>query len=101
MILYNVTVKVDHDIHDDWLKWMKAIHIPDIMDTGLFEEYKICKLLLTDDTDGVTYAIQYFCKDMATLEHYQQNFAPTLQKEHTDRYKNKFVAFRTLLKVVG
>lgn len=100
MILYNVTVKVNREIHNDWLGWMKAIHIPDVMDTGLFEAYKLCKLLFTDETDGITYAIQYACKDLQTLEQYQKEFAPKLQKEHAERYKDKYVAFRTLLEIV-
>ena len=36
MILYNVTIKVDHDIHDEWMEWMKQTHIPQVLETGLF-----------------------------------------------------------------
>ena len=62
MILYNVTVSlVDQSIHQDWLKWMKEIHIPEVMDTGYFLDNKICRLLVEDE---ITYAIQYACKDM-------------------------------------
>lgn len=100
MILYNVTVKVDLDIHDEWLNWMKTAHIPDVMNTGLFIEHKICRLLYIDESDGITYAFQYFCKDLDTLKHYQAEFGPALQADHTNRYKDKFVAFRTLMEVV-
>ena len=41
MILYNITVNIDHDIHQEWLVWMKDIHIPDVLSTGLFIENKI------------------------------------------------------------
>jgi hypothetical protein len=34
MILYNVTVSVDPEIHDEWLAWMKSKHIPDVLATG-------------------------------------------------------------------
>ncbi|MCE3229382.1 MAG: hypothetical protein K0S32_3933, partial [Bacteroidetes bacterium] len=33
MFIYNVTVNISNDIHTDWLKWMKEIHIPDVMKT--------------------------------------------------------------------
>ena len=47
MIIYNVTVSlVDQSIHQDWLKWMKEIHIPEVMDTGFFLDNKICRLLV-------------------------------------------------------
>ncbi len=99
MIVYNVTVNIDHDVHDEWLQWMKEVHIPDVMNTGLFIENKICRILAEED-GGKSYAIQYTCKDMATLEQYQEIYAPKLQQDHTERYRGKFAAFRTLLQVV-
>ena len=36
MILYNVTVKIAKAVHDDWLEWMKTVHIPDVLKTNLF-----------------------------------------------------------------
>ncbi len=97
MIIYNVTIKVDHSIHDEWLQWMQAKHIPDVINTGCFTNNKIYKLLHQDETDGITYAIQYSCTDIAVLDKYQKEYAPALQKEHTEKYKEKFVAFRTIL----
>ena len=38
MIVYNVTVKIEKDIHDDWLAWMKETHIPEVLKTNLFED---------------------------------------------------------------
>lgn len=99
MILYNVTVKIRNEVHDDWLKWMREIHIPDVMKTGLFLEHKFCRIF-EDDPDGVTYAIQYFTKNMEDFQRYQTEFAADLQKEHTERYKDMYVAFRTLMEVL-
>ena len=99
MIIYNVTVNIENDVHDEWLKWMKNEHIPDVMKTNCFIENKICKVLVTEE-QGTTYSIQYTAPDMQTLERYQREYAPQLQKEHSERFANKFVAFRTLLEVV-
>lgn len=99
MILYNVTVNIDEDVHDEWLQWMKEVHIPDVMNTGFFLENKICKIL-AESEGGVSYAIQYLCNSMEDLEDYQKEHAPRLQQEHTERYAGKFAAFRTLLEVV-
>ena len=99
MILYNVTVKINNEVHDDWLRWMQEEHIPDMMATGLFTENKLCRIF-QDDPDGVTYAIQYLCKDMAAFEDYRDNYAQKLQKEHAQRFDNQYVAFRTLMEVL-
>jgi hypothetical protein len=43
MILYNVTVSIDESVEKEWLQWMKEVHIPDVMNTGLFVSSKICR----------------------------------------------------------
>lgn len=97
MILYNVTVSLDPSIHNDWLEWMRNVHIPEVMATGYFVEHKICKLLVDDE---ITYAIQYNCESLEKLNEYQEKHSPALQQKHKDRYKGKFGAFRTLLEII-
>lgn len=99
MFIYNVTVKIDTDLAADWLSWMQTTHIPDVMATGMFLNHRICRLL-SNDNDGLTYAIQYECTDLATLQRYSTQYAPKLQAEHTNRYANKYVAFRTVMEVL-
>lgn len=99
MILYNVTISIDNDVHDEWLRWMKEQHIPDMMATGLFIENKIARILAEED-GGKAYSIQYLLSDMETYERYEKEFAPRLQSEHSERYNGKFGAFRTLLHVI-
>ncbi len=101
MIIYSVTVSVEKNVHEEWLGWMKDTHIPDVMKTGYFTENLITRVLTTaEDEAGITYNIQYHCPSMADLDEYQRDHAPALQKDHTDRYKDKFVAFRSLLEKV-
>lgn len=100
MILYNVTIKINQVLEKEWLNWMRTVHIPDVLKTGSFEEHKICKILHEEEDGGVTYAFQYFCKDMTTFQAYQAKYAKALQQEHADRYKNQYVAFRTLMEVI-
>lgn len=100
MIIYNVTVNIDNAVADEWLKWMQEIHIPDVMATGLFLENHIYRVLADEDSGGMTYAIQYLCKDIDTYDRYKNEFAPALQADVARKYADKFVAFRTLLEVV-
>jgi hypothetical protein len=100
MILYNITVKIDHAVHDDWLAWMRTKHIPDVLETGLFSHCRLAKILEQNEQDGATYSVQYTCSSMNDYFTYQREHAAALQVEHTERYKNKFVAFRTLLRTV-
>lgn len=99
MIIYNVTVNIENDLKEEWVKWMKEVHIPDVMNTGLFVENRFSKVLV-DEESGTTYSIQYLCHSMADLEVYQKTHATRLQKAHKDKYDGRFVAFRTLLEVI-
>ena len=98
MFIYNVTITIENDIHAEWLDWMKKIHIPDVMGTTCFVENRICKLL--SEEPEITYAVQYTFRQMDDLHNYQKEFAPKLQKEHADRFKEKFAAFRTVLEII-
>jgi hypothetical protein len=100
MILYNVTVNIDPEVHHEWVNWMKSKHIPDVLSTGLFIENRFFRVLSTEPEEGFTYSIQYFLDSIEQYEHYRSTFAPALQAEHTEKYRNKFVAFRTLLETV-
>lgn len=100
MILYNVTINIDKDVEAEWLSWMKTSHIPKVMATGMFLNYKMYRLLGEIENAGATYSVQYFTDNMQKVENYLEEYAPDLVKEHKERYQHKHVAFRTLLEQV-
>jgi len=97
MIIYNATVKIEPTIAAEWLEWMQMVHIPEVISTGLFVDYRISRLTQPILDDDITYIIQYELEDMNHLEKYQSQYAPDLQKAHQERYAGKFVAFRTVM----
>ncbi len=99
MIIYNVTININNEVHDEWFRWMKDIHIPEVMATGYFIDWKMCKVLVEEDS-GTTYSIQYTASNMVDLQTYQREHSLRLQQAHADKFKDKYVAFRTLLEVV-
>lgn len=100
MLIYNVTTKVSPTIHERWLEWMKKEHIPEIIATGLFHDYRICRLLDQDDSDGPTYAVQYFTDTLENYHTYLQEHASLLRQKSFDAFGDQFVAFRTVMQVV-
>jgi hypothetical protein len=100
MYIYNVTVKVDWSIHDAWLQWMKEEHMKEVTGTGCFTHHRLLRLLDVDDSDGPTYAAQYFAESKAACNKYLEVYAPALRTKGTDKWGNRFVAFRSLMEVV-
>ncbi len=100
MILYNVTVGIDKLAEKDWLLWMSEDHIPKIMATGFFNDFKVFKVLSHEDTETSSYSVQYFSDSLDKIEDYLENHAPALASEHQLRFKDKHAVFRTLLEEV-
>ena len=103
MILYNVTIKILPAKAQAWLEWMQNTHIPQVMATGCFTQYRIAKMLfLEDEAEGLTFNIQYTCPDLQTYQTYQEQHAPKLQADHNQYYTpgQDFVAFRSLMQTI-
>ncbi|MEO6490722.1 MAG: DUF4286 family protein [Ferruginibacter sp.] len=101
MILYNITIKIDPSILDEWLTWIKSEHIPQVMDTGCFIRFTMFKLLEVDEADGTTFAIQYFAENKSDYDHYIENHAGTMRHQTIEKWGNKFIAFRSVMEVVN
>ena len=56
MLIYNVTIQVEQSVAADWLEWMQQVHIPEVLQSGLFTSHQLCRLL-DDHPDVVTYAV--------------------------------------------
>ena len=100
MIIYNVTVKIEHVIANQWLLWLKNVHIPELIATGCFTHATILRLMEVDETDGPTYAIQYHAESKALYNRYIDKFSDDMRKKSIDKWGNQFIAFRSVMQVV-
>ncbi len=100
MIIYNVTAKVDHNIAEAWLEWLKTEHIPEVLGTGCFTDARILLLMEVDESDGITYAIQYHSESKALYNRYIKEYSTTLRDKGTEKWGDKFVAFRSVMQIV-
>lgn len=100
-IIYNVTVKVEASIADQWISWQLNEHGPELIATGCFTSFKAMRLLDIDDTEGPTFAVQYFAQSMHDLNRYKNTFADDLKKKSFNKWGNRFIAFRTVMEVVN
>ena len=100
MIVYNVSQKINKSILKEWLTWQKEVHIPEIMSTGLFSDYKFYKLLDQDEEEGTTYVIQYFSDSRENYDQYVTRFAPGLREKSVKKWGDGVVTFQTVMHVV-
>ncbi|HEX5668638.1 MAG TPA: DUF4286 family protein [Chitinophagaceae bacterium] len=100
MIIYNVTTQVNWKIHEAWLEWMKTEHIPEVLATGLFTHHRLLRLIEVDETEGPTYAIQYFTSVREKYELYISSHAKELREKVLTKWGDQVFAFRSLMEVV-
>lgn len=100
MIIYNITIKVDWVVAEEWVNWMHETYIPAVVTTGCFEKHQFVRLLQVDETEGPTYAIQFYAQQLSKYDYYLQNFAPGLRQEIKNKWGEKYVDFHTLMQVV-
>lgn len=100
MIIYNVTVKVERTIADAWLLWALREHIPDMMETKCFTDFKVVRLLEVDDSEGPTYAIQYMADSKADYNRYIEQYAAEMRKRAFEKWGDQFIAFRSVMQIV-
>lgn len=101
MIIYSVTVAIDREIEDDWVAWMRDVHLDDVLATGCFERASFRRVLQPDLHRGrATYTTEYLCPSMERFETYEQEHAPRLRQDVLDRYAQRFSASRMLLETV-
>ncbi len=100
MFIYNITTQVTWKIHEGWLEWMKAMHIPDVMASGCFIEYRLLRLVEVDETDGPTYAAQFMAESKVLYNRYISEYAPGLRSKSFDKWGDQFISFRSVMQQV-
>jgi hypothetical protein len=100
MIVYNVTIQVENTIAREWLDWLRAEHIPEMISTGCFTKAQVHRLLETDETEGRTYAVQYYANSRDLYNRYIEKFSDALRKKGIEKWGNRFIAFRSVMELV-
>lgn len=100
MFLYNVTIGIDKEVEQEWLQWMKDEYVVKVMSTGMFVDCKIYKVLHDQGEGTVSYSFQYFAETINHITSYFDRYAPALLEELRTRFRDRHVAFMTLLEQV-
>ena len=100
MFIYNITIKVNNAIVEDWMTWQYEEHIPEIMATNLFTEYTFFRLLEQDESEGPTFVLQFHTASRKNYDQYIQQHAGLLREKALKKWGDRFIAFRSLLESV-
>jgi len=101
MIVYNSTIKIHPAIEKAWVQWQQQVHIPAVMATGIFNDYKMYRLLDQDEAEGITYVLQFFSAIPEGYQQFTAQHAQRLQRLAQERWGDLYIAFNTVMEVVN
>ena len=99
MILFNITIILDNEIHNEWLHWMKTRQIPDVMNTGCFVSNRLLNVL-DSPNEGLTYCVQYISDSLKKLNEFKQKHDHYIQAKLPEQFNNKLVLFSTVMEFI-
>ena len=99
MILFNITIILDNEIHNEWLHWMKTRQIPDIMNTGCFVSNRLLHVL-DSPNEGGSYCVQYISDSLEKLNEFKQKHDHSIQAKLPEQFNNKLVLFSTVMEFI-
>jgi hypothetical protein len=97
MIVLNLTVKVHVSILEGWLAWLQQEHIPSILATGSFDDYKFYRLMEQDESEGPTFVLQFYTQTPEAYQRYIDTHESRMQQDALSKWGEAFVAFRTTM----
>lgn len=100
MYLYNVTIGIDKASEGEWLDYMRTTYIPDVMATGMFTQARMYRILHDHEDDTTSYSIQYLATSIDKVQQFLEEYGPSIINAHRDRFRDKHVAFMTLLEEI-
>jgi len=80
MVTYQVTAKVENHLSSEYEKYMRDLHIPDVLATGAFASATL------QIADGGYYLISYEAVSREALDEYLNEHATRLRKDVIGRF---------------
>ena len=98
MIIYNITIKVELEILNDFVDWAK--HYVGSSPDGNELPSRIYQLMNVDSSDGITYCLQHYFMSVEAFNMFKIQGDLAFREELADRYGDKLVVFASVLSEV-
>ena len=99
MIVFNTTYLVAFEVHDTWLQWISFRHIPAMLETSLFKDPRLFKVLVEEE-HGTTYSLQFSSPDMVSIQSWQEKYKDEMETDLKETFGESVMFFSTLLEEI-
>jgi len=98
MIYYEVNLKIDHSIYDDYIAWLKP-HIEEMIKFKGFIDARLLQQTDVNDEQNKHITVLYSLDHQEALQHYLKNHAHHMRDDGIKRFGDKFSATRRVFVV--
>jgi hypothetical protein len=101
MFIYSVTIHINSEAEDEWVKYMHEKHIAEVMAAGYFVSCSMRKLVSHHSENTGSYNMQYAVETEEKYHDYMQKAAPALQADVAAHFGGRFTAERHFYKIIS
>ncbi len=100
MLIYNTTYHIEENLAKNFLIWIKEVYLPEVEKRALLRSPRILHILNFKEQDSCSYSVQFEVDNSADLHRWHIEKGTTMHDELMKLFKDKVVAFSTLMEVV-
>ncbi len=100
MYILNITFLVAEPLISTWQEWVRRQLIPSMTSTGVFSQPQLARVLSAEQSDGVSYALQFQTASVDTIDEWLTDNGNSLQQQCTVRFGTNVLFFATTLEVL-
>ena len=87
MIIYNVTVTLNENIHSRWVEWIRQEHIPEVLSTRLFKKAVLSRIISDKELSVSPNEVEDFIKDALVKNESQKAEIERFYKKESNKNK--------------
>ncbi len=100
MLIYNTTYHVEINDARNFVIWLNECYIPEVEKRTELKNPRILRILSHKEPESECFSLQWEVENSATLHHWHTQQGAKLNEEMMKLFKDKVLAFSTLMEVI-
>lgn len=100
MLIYNTTYQIENDDARNFVIWLHEVYMPQIEADGLLKNPRLTRILSHKEQDTECFSLQWEVEDTRILHQWHTSQGMKLNAEMLKVFKDKVIAFSTLMEVI-
>jgi hypothetical protein len=96
MILFNITILSDNEVHEELRSWILKDFIPTVAKEELFRSQSLLKIL-NSPNEGVTYSLQFIAENEDKVDTFRKGQLLSLHNKAQNEYANQVYLLESLM----